>query len=80
MCQDLYIDKLTQQILKLEEQISITEMQCKAQAKETKAMRETLVEATMEFEVTCISSCFDIWLSCVTGIATRTKKINATME
>ena len=35
----------------LEENIALTNMQCQAQAQETKAMKETLAEAAMELEV-----------------------------
>ena len=45
------MDQLTQHVQQLEEQISLNEAQCQAQAQETKAMKETLAEAAMELEV-----------------------------
>ena len=49
--QDLYLDKLTRQIATLEEGISLFNAQYAAQSQETKAVKESLAEASMELEV-----------------------------
>ena len=49
--QDLYLDCLTFQVHDLEEQLALSDVQCSAQAQETKAMKESLTDATMEVEV-----------------------------
>jgi len=48
---DLYLNWLTERILRLEDDIRLFSAQCVAQAQETKAVKETLAEATMELEV-----------------------------
>lgn len=49
--QDLYVDRLVEQVDKLREDIALTEAQLTAQLEETKAAREALSEASMEIEV-----------------------------
>ena len=49
--QDLYVDRLVEQVDKLREDIAITEAQLTAQLEETKAAKEALSEASMEIEV-----------------------------
>lgn len=49
--QDLYINKLTEKIRKLEEQLALQSAQLGAQAKEAEMARETLAEASKEMEV-----------------------------
>ena len=49
--QDLCLDRLTFQVHDLEEQLALSDMQCSAQSKETKAVKEALTDATMELEV-----------------------------
>lgn len=56
--QDLYVDQLTQDVDKIEQQIALTHAQCQAQAQETKAMKELLAEATMELEVLINTHCY----------------------
>ena len=52
--QDLYLDRLTSQIVSLEEQLSLYDAQYSAQCQETKTVKESLTEANMELEVhTC---------------------------
>ena len=41
----------TFQVHDLEEQLALSDVQCSAQAQETKAMKESLTDATMEVEV-----------------------------
>jgi len=45
------VDHLTSTIYKHEEQVAMYEAQYAAQARETKAVREAVTEATMELEV-----------------------------
>ena len=49
--QDLYVDRLTETVDKLREQIALYEAQCSAQSEETKAAKDALAEARMEIEV-----------------------------
>ncbi len=49
--QDLYVDRLTENVDKLREQISLYEAQFYAQGEETKAAKEALSEARLEIEV-----------------------------
>lgn len=49
--QDLYLDKLTSQIASLEEQLALYDAQYSAQSQETKAVKESVTEASMELEV-----------------------------
>lgn len=51
LLQDLYVDRLVEQVDKLREEIAISEAQLTAQLEETKAAREALTEASMEIEV-----------------------------
>ncbi|KAJ8037566.1 Coiled-coil domain-containing protein 40 [Holothuria leucospilota] len=48
--QDLYVDRLTENVDKLREQIALYEAQCQAQNEETKAAKEALFEARTEIE------------------------------
>lgn len=43
---------LTERILRFEDDVRLYSAQCVAQAQETKAVKESLAEATMELEVT----------------------------
>lgn len=52
--QDLYVDRLTENVDKLREQISLYEAQFYAQGEETKAAKEALSEARLEIEVCSI--------------------------
>ena len=45
------MDLLTNQVHQLEEQMALTDAQCHAQSQDTKAMKESLAEASMELEV-----------------------------
>ncbi|PIK45458.1 hypothetical protein BSL78_17690, partial [Apostichopus japonicus] len=47
---DLYVDRLTENVDKLREQIALYEAQCQAQNEETKAAKEALFEARSEIE------------------------------
>ena len=49
--QDLYLDRLTGQIAGLEEQLDLCDAQYSAQCQETKTVKESLTEASMELEV-----------------------------
>ena len=48
----MYLNWLTERILRLEDDVRLYSAQCVAQAQETKAVKESLAEATMELEVT----------------------------
>ena len=47
----MYLNWLTERILRLEDDVRLYSAQCVAQAQETKAVKESLAEATMELEV-----------------------------
>ena len=47
----MYLNWLTERILRLEDDVRLYSAQCGAQAQETKAVKESLAEATMELEV-----------------------------
>lgn len=51
MFQDLLVDRLTQTVDHLREEIAMFETQCAAQLEETKAAQKALSEATTEIEV-----------------------------
>ncbi|GFR74317.1 coiled-coil domain-containing protein 40 [Elysia marginata] len=48
--QDLYVDRLVEKVDKLKEEIAMYEAQISAQSEETKAAKESLMEAYMEIE------------------------------
>ena len=54
--QDMYLDKLTQEVQQMEEHNGLLEAQWQAQAQDTKAMKEAVTEATMEMEVSHVTS------------------------
>jgi len=47
----MYLNWLTERILRLEDDVRLFSAQCVAQAQETKAVKESLAEATLELEV-----------------------------
>ena len=47
----MYLNWLTERILRLEDDVRLYGVQCVVQAQETKAIKESLAEATMELEV-----------------------------
>ena len=49
--QDLYVDRLTEEVQRLEEQVALYKAQCTAQAQDSQAVKEALTEAAMELEV-----------------------------
>jgi chromosome segregation ATPase len=49
--QDLYVDRLTERVDKLKEEMAMYEAQIIAQTEETRAAKEALMEAHMEMEV-----------------------------
>ena len=51
MSQDLLVDRLTQTVDHLREEIDMFETQCAAQLEETKVAQKALSEATTEIEV-----------------------------
>lgn len=51
MFQDLLVDRLTQTVDHLREEIAMFETQCAAQLEETKVAQKALSEATTEIEV-----------------------------
>ena len=53
--QDLLVDRLTQTVDRLREEIDMFETQCSAQLEETKAAQKSLSEATTEIEVSIIT-------------------------
>lgn len=53
---------LTERILRLEDDVRLYSAQCVAQAQETKAVKESLAEATMELEVTKLLVPMISWL------------------
>ena len=60
--QDLYLDHLTSKAHGLEEELDLLEVQRRAQAQDTKAVKEALTDATMELEVcaVCVVQC-GVW-------------------
>ena len=55
---------LTERILRLEDDVRLFSAQCAAQAQETKAVKESLAEATMELEV----SLTHVLIACLTNV------------
>ena len=55
------MDRLTSRIHDLEEQIAIFDIQHKAQAQETKAVKEVLTEASMELEASSSQYCYIVY-------------------
>lgn len=49
--QDLFVDRLTEEVQRLEEQVALYKAQCTAQAQDSEAVKEALAEAAMELEV-----------------------------
>ena len=49
--QDLYVDRLTEEVQRLEEQVALYKAQCTAQAQDSQVVKEALAEAAMELEV-----------------------------
>lgn len=78
--QDLYVDRLTQDVDKIEQQIALTHAQCLAQAQETKAMKELLAEATMELEVLIRHNVTFHMYTSLLGSVFGEEKTNASME
>ena len=49
--QDLYVDRLTEEVQRVEEQAALYKAQCAAQTQDSQAVKEALAEAAMELEV-----------------------------
>lgn len=49
--QDLFVDRLVEQVDKLREEVAMYEAQITAQTEETRAAKDALMEANMEMEV-----------------------------
>ena len=49
--QDLYVDRLTEEVQRVEEQAALYKAQCAAQTQDSQAVKEALTEAAMELEV-----------------------------
>ena len=49
--QDMYVDRLTEEVQRAEEQVALYRAQCSAQSQDTQAVKEALSEAAMELEV-----------------------------
>ncbi|CAF1343946.1 unnamed protein product [Rotaria magnacalcarata] len=71
--QDLFVDRLVQQVDNLREQISMYEYQLKVQMEETKNIKHTLVEARLEAETLDLETkqLMQNWNSCLIGIRRR---------
>ncbi|CAF3188737.1 unnamed protein product [Rotaria sp. Silwood2] len=71
--QDLFVDRLVQQVDMLREQISMYEYQLKVQMEETKNIKHTLVEARLESETLELETkqLMQNWNSCLIGIRRR---------
>ncbi|CAF3321028.1 unnamed protein product [Rotaria socialis] len=71
--QDLFVDRLVQQVDSLREQISMYEYQLKVQMEETKNIKHTLVEARLEAETLDLETkqLMQNWNSCLIGIRRR---------
>ncbi|CAF5050258.1 unnamed protein product, partial [Rotaria sp. Silwood1] len=71
--QDLFVDRLVQQVDNLREQISMYEYQLKIQMEETKNIKHTLVEARLESETLELETkqLMQNWNSCLIGIRRR---------
>ncbi|CAF3905083.1 unnamed protein product, partial [Rotaria sordida] len=68
--QDLFVDRLVQQVDMLREQISMYEYQLRIQMEETKNIKHTLVEARLESETLELETkqLMQNWNSCLIGI------------
>ena len=49
--QDMYVDRLTEEVQRAEEQVALYKAQCSTQSQDTQAVKEALSEAAMELEV-----------------------------
>ncbi|XP_065888442.1 coiled-coil domain-containing protein 40-like [Dysidea avara] len=71
--QDMYLNWLTERILRLEDDVRLFSAQCAAQAQETKAVKESLAEATMELEAVVLEKkkLYQQWTSSLIGMSRR---------
>lgn len=57
---------LVSQVHQLEDQVALTDAQHHAQSMETKTMKESLAEATMELEVNSVyMCCIHVYVHCI---------------
>ncbi|XP_033121483.1 coiled-coil domain-containing protein 40-like [Anneissia japonica] len=80
--QDLYVNRLTENVDKLREEIALHEAQCSAQAEETKAAKEALSEARMEIESINLErkQLYQQWNSSLIGMRRRDEAYAAMNE
>ncbi|XP_071960201.1 coiled-coil domain-containing protein 40-like isoform X2 [Antedon mediterranea] len=80
--QDLYVNRLTENVDKLREQIALHEAQCAAQSEETKAATEALTEARMEIESIQLErkQLYQQWNSSLIGMRRRDEAHAAMLE
>ncbi|XP_030840683.1 coiled-coil domain-containing protein 40 [Strongylocentrotus purpuratus] len=80
--QDLYVDRLTETVDKLREQIALYEAQSSAQGEETKAAKEALSDARMEIESINLEKkqLFQQWNSSLIGMRRRDEAHAAMQE
>ncbi|RQM21170.1 hypothetical protein B5M09_010247 [Aphanomyces astaci] len=78
--QDLYIDKLTEEVKSLKENIQLYGAQLKVQAQETEAADETLKEAAKQMEATAFEKkqLMQQWKSSLIGMQQRDQALLAT--
>ncbi|KAK3796467.1 hypothetical protein RRG08_009244 [Elysia crispata] len=80
--QDLFVDRLVEKVDKLKEEIAMYEAQISAQSEETKAAKESLMEAYMEIEAINLEKkdLYQKWNSSLIGMRRRDEAHAATLE
>ncbi|GFO16023.1 coiled-coil domain-containing protein 40 [Plakobranchus ocellatus] len=80
--QDLYVDRLVEKVDKLKEEIAMYEAQISAQSEETKAAKESLMEAYMEIEAISLEKkdLYQKWSSSLIGMRRRDEAHAAMQE
>nr|XP_015212263.1 PREDICTED: coiled-coil domain-containing protein 40 isoform X1 [Lepisosteus oculatus] len=80
--QDLLVDRLTQRVQQLTEQIALYEVQIAAQAQETRAAQETVSEAQMEMDSLAVErkQLLQQWNSSLIGMRRRDEAHTAMLE
>ncbi|KAK2152124.1 hypothetical protein LSH36_339g05000 [Paralvinella palmiformis] len=80
--QDLYVDRLVEQVDKLREEIALFDAQLTAQSEETRAAKEALMEARMEIESISLEKkqLYQQWNSSLIGMRRRDEAHAAMQE
>ncbi|XP_059157116.1 coiled-coil domain-containing protein 40-like isoform X2 [Physella acuta] len=80
--QDLYVDRLVEGVDRLKEEIAMYEAQINAQSEETKAAKESLLEAYMEIEAINLEKkdLYQKWNSSLIGMRRRDEAHSAMMD